>query len=198
MRRPPWLDPRALARQVDLGQRLATIRRKADATRAAVRERVTRVRRDRVVVALLLVAAAVFIGVRFVPIDGLAAGVRSVLLALGLFVLYRWFTKLDEEGVARLSEEHDEHEEDAAELLQMVKRAESIAEGYAKRDDPEKALEWNFRAWEFARRGRDSHTENIRRLRSGREQALRNRTFALVAVLSLYVGLVAIFVLALE
>ena len=143
-------------------------------------------------------AVAVFIGVRFVPIDGVAAGVRSVLLGLGVFVLYRWFMKLDEEGIARLSEEHDEHEEDAAELLQMVKRAESIAAGYAKRNDPEKALEWNFRAWEFARRGRDSHTENIRRLRSGREQALRNGTFAVVAVVSLYVSLLAIFVFGLE
>lgn len=152
MKRPAWLDPRALARQVDLGQRLATIRRNADATRAAVRERVTGIRQDRVVLGLLLVATAVFIGVRFVPIDGVAAGVRSVLLGLGVVVLYRWFTKLEEEGIARLSEEHDEHEEDAAELLQMVERAESIAEGYAKRNDPEKALEWNFRAWEFARR----------------------------------------------
>ena len=198
MKRPASLDPRALARHVDPGQRLATIRRKADATRAAVRERVTGIRRDRVVVALLLVVAAVFIGVRFVPIDGVAAGVRTVLLTLGMFVLYRWFTKLEEEGAARLSEEHDEHEEDAAELLQMVKHAESIAEGYAKRGDPEKALEWNFRAWEFARRGRDSHTENIRRLRSGREQALRNGTFAVVAVISLYVALLAIFVVGLE
>lgn len=133
-----------------------------------------------------------------VPIDGVATGVRSVLLALGVFLLYRWFTRLDEEGDARLSEEHDEHEEEAAELRRMVERAESIAEGHTKRGDPKMALEWTFRAWEFSIRGRDSHTENIRRLRSGREQALRNRTLAFVAVMSLYVALLAIFVFGLE
>ena len=79
-------------------------------------------------------------------LDG-TAWARSVLLAVGVVVLYRWFTKLDDEGDARLSEGHAEHEEDAAELPQMVKRAERIAGGYAKRGDPERALEWNFRAW---------------------------------------------------
>ena len=198
MRRPAWLEPRALGRQVGLGQRLATIRQKAVSARATVWERVTGVRRERVVLGLLLVVAAIFLGVRFVPVDGVAVGVRSVLLALGAFVLYRWFKELDEEGHARLSEEHDEHEEDATELQRMVERAESIAEGYTERGDPEKALEWTFRAWEFAIRGRDSHTENIRRLRSYREQALRNGIFAFVAVISLYVGLLAVFVLELE